>query len=173
MLETKFCCPRVGNRVTKRIQVTRARQYVEFRCPDNSVISISFPENCVLAPRKVNIEVHHLMKSKKLNGEKRLITPIVFITVEKPSLFLRKVCVKLPLLEDVPTEPLCEKSFEKHFRITQRNAYIYAFSFSPVALTKSVSIFVDTFLQAPQSLQTVFCSQYSADLNYPCKMTES
>ena len=108
-----------------------------------------------------------------LNVEQRLITPVVFITVEKPSLFLRKVCVKLPLLEDVPPEPLCEKSFEKHFQINQRNAYIYAFSFSPVALTKSVSNFVDTFLQSPQDLQIVCCSKYSADLNHPEKMKEN
>ena len=119
-------------------------------------IVVKFPKYSVLGERYVHFEIelpkHYELKSEADESLPRLITPILHISSEGHSPFLRRVEVTLPLSVSVD-EKWSKKPATKGKLFTVKESFceIKSFRFSPVSLQLVSQI------DCHQKLRTVTC----------------
>ena len=118
---------------------------------------MKFPEYSVLGERYVHFEIelpkHYELKSEADESLPRLITPILHISSEGHSPFLRRVKVTLPLSVSVDEKwPKKPATKGKIFTVKESFCQIKSFRFSPVSLQ-----LVSQKTYCHQILRTVTC----------------
>ena len=102
-------------------------------------IAVFFPENCVLGKRHIHLEVFYPKNEQKLRNGEQLITPVVFISLEKHTMFIRRVKVTLPFISNnvsFQNSTTISRIFRKELTVCKKNVTIKSFYFSPSAVAK-------------------------------------
>ena len=109
----------------------------------NEDVTVLFPANCVLGRRHITLEVFCPEKNKIFANGDRLVTPVVFISMEKHTSFIRRVEIELPFISKINRFQNRRQSFgnfRKELIIEKETAIIKSFDFSPSAVAETVSI---------------------------------
>ena len=102
-------------------------------------IAVFFPENCVLGKRHIHLEVFYPKDEQKLRNGEQLITPVVFISLEKHTMFIRRVKITLPFISNnvsFQNSTTISRVFRKELTVGKKNVTIKSFYFSPSAVAK-------------------------------------
>ena len=106
-------------------------------------VSVIFPSKCLLGERRVHLELVFPNNFFELREKEILITPVVFISLEKHTHFLRRVEIELPITEknfELQEDCTVLSNFRKELTINnQCTATIRAFDFSPAAVIKKIT----------------------------------
>ena len=102
-------------------------------------VIITFPENCLLGKRRVHLELFFPIKLVDLSNNEIIITPVLFISLEKHTPFPRSVKTELPILDKSFSVRKISKiccSFRKELTISEQTVTIRALYFSHAAVIK-------------------------------------
>ena len=142
---------KLGRTLTQQILFTGKEKRLTFKNTnpegETHYVRIIFLENCLLGKRRIHLEIVFPSNTVKLRENEMVITPVVYISLEKHTQFLRRVEIELPIFDkDFGVQSTFEtrSSFRKQLSINEHTATIKAFDFSPAAVIKfrtAVSVF--------------------------------